>query len=166
MLKNKIDQSEGDTNVLLEWDTWEPEAQHLHNDISFSEVKSVFYRPETKTFYDFSASSANEIRLISLGKSIMNRLLLVQSLVIFRSKSLSVIKIINARLATKIESEAYYSKKDPSDLQKDYESILDNLSYGKQKKIVSKEDRIKSLLILMFSESFATLNRSMKLFVP
>lgn len=73
-----------------------------HQGISFDEASTVFNDPLARIFDD-AVHSFNELREIIIGHSVNNRLLLV----CFNERTPAIIRIINARLPTKKERQAY-----------------------------------------------------------
>ncbi|MEW6404995.1 MAG: BrnT family toxin [Chloroflexota bacterium] len=74
--------------------------------VSFDEGKTIFYDPFILTFPD-EFHSGNEERLISIGTSINERLLLVVHLEKEITEEGTVIRIIGCREATSTERRSY-----------------------------------------------------------
>ena len=85
---------------------WNPDKAKLNAEkhgVTFVEAESVFYDEQAIQFYD-DEHSEWEDRFLMLGLSVKLKLLLVCHC--FREKD-SVIRIISARKATKVESRHY-----------------------------------------------------------
>jgi uncharacterized protein len=80
--------------MLFEWDPEKARENLRKHGISFDEASTTFYDPLSATFDD-PDHSEGEHRLITVGLSSQNRLL-----VIAHTERGNVVRIINARLAT------------------------------------------------------------------
>jgi uncharacterized protein len=85
----------------FEWDKFKAAANLSKHSISFEEAKTVFNNP-LAVIFDDEAHSFEEKREIIIGHSQNNRLILVS----FTERP-NAIRIISARLATRIEREDY-----------------------------------------------------------
>lgn len=90
--------------LQFEWDPGKNEINKRKHQISFEEAKTVFYDDSAKIIDD-PEHSAEEERFIILGLSKRAKLLVVCHC--YR-ESESVIRIISARKATKIETKQYF----------------------------------------------------------
>ena len=91
------------TQLRFEWDPAKSAANLEGHDVSFQEATTVFYDEQAVEFYD-DEHSAWEDRFLLLGMSSNLRLLLVCHC--YRETE-SVIRIISARKATKVEMKYY-----------------------------------------------------------
>lgn len=87
--------------MKFEWDESKATANLKKHGVSFEEAKTVFDNV-LAVIFDDQAHSVGERREIIIGHSRNNRLLLIS----FTERS-GVIRIINARLATRREREDY-----------------------------------------------------------
>jgi uncharacterized protein len=85
----------------FEWDKSKAAANVTKHGVSFEEAKTVFSNP-LAVIFDDEAHSFEEQREIIIGHSQSNRLMLVS----FTERP-NAIRIISARLATRIEREDY-----------------------------------------------------------
>jgi uncharacterized protein len=85
----------------FEWDKSKAAANIKKHGVSFEEAKTVFNNP-LAVIFDDEAHSFEEQREIIIGHSQSNRLMLVS----FTERP-NAIRIISARLATRIEREDY-----------------------------------------------------------
>lgn len=85
----------------FEWDRANAETNRRKHKVSFDEAVSVFYDPLSATFPD-PGSSRSEVRLITVGHSSRQRLL-----VVVHSEQSETIRIISARLATAHERKRH-----------------------------------------------------------
>lgn len=92
--------------LTFEWDKNKAKANLRKHKISFDEAKTVFNDPLTVTFRD-DLHSIEEERLISIGMSANNRVLLVVNTESEKSENAIVIRIISCRKATASEREVY-----------------------------------------------------------
>jgi uncharacterized protein len=81
----------------FEWDRAKAERNRRKHAVSFDEAVTIFHDPQSATFDD-PDHSARERRLISVGHSSHDRLLVVSHM-----ESGETIRIISARLATAAE---------------------------------------------------------------
>ncbi len=109
--EKQIDKSTWDNyNIIMnglkfEWDPEKNEINQKKHQISFEEALTVFYDDEAKVIDD-PEHSIEEERFIILGLSKRANLLVVCHC--YR-ESESVIRIISARKATKLESRQYFN---------------------------------------------------------
>ena len=87
----------------FEWDTIKGESNVNKHGVSFEEASTVFGDPLSLTIDD-PLHSTNEVRMVQIGMSHKNRLLVV----IFTERE-NNIRIISARNATKKERRYYES---------------------------------------------------------
>ena len=92
--------------MRFEWDSKKAAANLKKHKVSFDEAVSVFADPLASIFDD-EGHSKTEFREIIIGTSILNRLVLV----CFTEHEENLVRIINARLATKREREDYEDNK-------------------------------------------------------
>lgn len=85
----------------FEWDRAKAEANRRKHKVTFDEAVTVFYDPLSATFPD-PDSSATEERLITVGQSSRQRLL-----VVVHTERSETIRIISARLATAPERKRH-----------------------------------------------------------
>jgi uncharacterized DUF497 family protein len=85
------------------WDDKKSKQNYKKHGIDFEEAKTVFYDENAVEFYDEEHSDFED-RFILLGNSIMGRILVVCHCL--RGKG-NIIRIINARKATKNERKHY-----------------------------------------------------------
>jgi len=85
----------------FEWDRAKADANRRKHEVTFDEAVSVFYDPLSATFPD-PDSSRSEERLISIGHSSRQRLLIV----VYTEQS-ETIRIISARLTTAHERKRH-----------------------------------------------------------
>ena len=85
----------------FEWDRAKAEANRRKHKVTFDEAVSVFHDPFSATFSDPDSSSTEE-RLIPVGHSSRQRLLLV-----VHTEQGETIRIISARLATAHERKRH-----------------------------------------------------------
>jgi uncharacterized protein len=90
-------------SLLFEWDEAKAHSNYLKHKISFDEAKTIFFDPFLVTYPD-DAHSDNEDRLISIGLSARQRVLLAVHI-----ERGDVIRIISCRKATARE-KAYYEQ--------------------------------------------------------
>ena len=88
----------------FQWDEAKAKSNLQKHGISFEEAKSVFFDELAIQFYDDINSQLEEDRFLLLGNSIESNLLTVCHCERFGG---SVIRIISARRATKVESKYY-----------------------------------------------------------
>ena len=85
----------------FEWDRAKADANRRKHKVTFDEAVSVFYDPLSATFPD-PDSSRNEERLVTIGHSSRQRLL-----VVVHTEQGETIRIISARLATAHERKRH-----------------------------------------------------------
>ncbi|MGN0587130.1 MAG: BrnT family toxin [Oscillospiraceae bacterium] len=90
--------------LLFEWDENKNDINKVKHNISFEEAKTVFY-DDNALIIDDPDHSEQEERFIILGTSYKANLLVVCHC--YR-QSETVIRIISARKATKLETQKYY----------------------------------------------------------
>ncbi len=90
--------------VRFEWDEGKARLNLKKHDVSFEEAMTVFYQEPIHVFLDSEHSSSHEDRLIAVGFSHNQRLLLVVHC--YREND-DVIRIISARKATKAERKSF-----------------------------------------------------------
>jgi len=88
-------------SVIVEWDPNKAALNQKKHGVSFEEAATIFDDPLSSTIEDMLHSQTEE-RLIIVGKSKQNRLLVVVH--VDRSER---IRIISARLATNYERKTY-----------------------------------------------------------
>ena len=91
---------------VFDWDEDKERANRRKHKISFTEAETVFEDPFLLTFPD-EFHSREEERLISIGFSNINRILLVVHTEISRKAGEILIRIISCRKATALEREVY-----------------------------------------------------------
>lgn len=96
--------------MLFEWDVKKAEANLKKHGVSFEEAATVFDDPDALELPDGKHSTPAEIRSFRLGKSAMERTLLV----VFtergrKSHDKEIIRIISARPASRKEKEVYFT---------------------------------------------------------
>lgn len=91
--------------LSFEWDDNKNRANVAKHGVSFDEASTVFY-DENAVFFDDPDHSEQEDRFLILGISQKERLCIVSHC--YRGED-DVIRIISARKATRIETEAYNS---------------------------------------------------------
>jgi uncharacterized DUF497 family protein len=87
--------------VKFDWDKNKANTNYDKHKVYFEEAKSVFYDFLSFTISDKS-HSINEERYITIGMSVLNRIL-----VVVHSEKEDTIRIISSRLATKQERKKY-----------------------------------------------------------
>jgi uncharacterized DUF497 family protein len=85
----------------FEWDRAKADANRRKHKVTFDEAASVFYDPLSATFPD-PDSSRTEMRLVTIGHSSRQRLL-----VVVHTEHGETIRIISARLATAHERKRH-----------------------------------------------------------
>jgi len=93
-------------DLLFEWDANKGKANLNKHKVSFEEAKTVLNDPLLITFQDEEHSQAED-RLISIGMSAMNRLLLVVHTEHEATRKTIVIRLISCRKATASERRVY-----------------------------------------------------------
>ena len=92
--------------LLFEWDANKARENLRKHNISFDEAKTVFNDPLMLTFPD-EEHAQDEERLISIGLSAKNKLLLVVHLEREETPEYLLIRLISCRKATHLEQKAY-----------------------------------------------------------
>ena|SRR5712691_4118006 len=92
--------------LIFEWDDGKSKKNQRKHRIGFEEAKTVFIDLLLITFPD-EYHSENEQRLISIGASNQNRILLVVHTEILESSDTVIVRIISARKATASERRVY-----------------------------------------------------------
>jgi uncharacterized DUF497 family protein len=87
--------------MQFEWDPGKAQANRRKHKVSFEEAVTVFYDPLSATFPD-EDHSAREQRLITIGSSSQDRLLVVS-----HTERGNALRIISARLATAHERKKH-----------------------------------------------------------
>ena len=93
-------------NDLFEWDPNKAKANLEKHGVSFEEAASVFYDPLSLTVSD-PKHSADESRFIIMGRSILDR-----QLVVAHTDRGDRIRLISARVATPAEKRNYERETD------------------------------------------------------
>lgn len=93
--------------IRFEWDEAKGRLNLKKHGVSFEEAMTVFYQEPIHVFLDFDHSTSHEDRLIAVGFSHSQRLLLVVHC--YREND-DVIRIISARKATKTERKSFEEK--------------------------------------------------------
>jgi uncharacterized DUF497 family protein len=93
-------------NYDFDWDDKKASISFAKHKVSFDEGKTIFKDPFLITYPD-ELHSDNEDRLISIGKSIGERLLLVVHLEKLGTVNSVLIRIISCRKATPSERKRY-----------------------------------------------------------
>lgn len=88
--------------MKFEWDEAKNTKNKAVHKISFETALNVFYDPEYIEMYDFE-HSINEDRYVAIGK--VGEILFV----VFTERK-DAIRLISARLATKVERNLYYDQ--------------------------------------------------------
>ena len=91
---------------VFEWDENKGKANLRKHKVSFAEAQTIFEDPFLVTFPD-EFHSQEEERLISIGLSKNNRILLTVHTEISKEPDAIVIRIISCRKATALEREIY-----------------------------------------------------------
>ncbi len=92
--------------LLFEWDANKARDNIRKHNISFEEAKTVFNDPLLVTFPDEEHSQSEE-RLISVGVSAKDKMLLVVHTERRETEEFLLIRIISCRKATRFERKAY-----------------------------------------------------------
>lgn len=90
--------------VKFEWDLDKAKTNLKKHKVSFEEASTVFSNEPVRIFLDTEHSSGHEDRLIAIGYSLVQRLLVV---VHCYRESEEVIRIISARKATRTERKFF-----------------------------------------------------------
>lgn len=88
----------------FEWDDEKAESNLKKHRVSFDEAATIFNDPNVATIPD-PDHLENEERFVSIGRSVINRLLAV-----IHTFRLTRIRLISARKATKAEKKRYETK--------------------------------------------------------
>jgi uncharacterized DUF497 family protein len=91
---------------VFEWDENKEKANLRKHKISFAEARTIFDDPFLITFFD-EFHSHEEERLISIGLSGNNRILLTIHTEVSENAGVIVIRIISCRKATALERKIY-----------------------------------------------------------
>ena len=94
--------------LRFEWDAKKARSNLNKHQVSFDEAITVFNDPLAYIFDD-DDHSINEHREIIIGHSVIDRLLVV----CFTARSEDVVRIINARQATRMEQKDYEENAKP-----------------------------------------------------
>ena len=92
--------------LIFEWDEQKSYKNERKHRIGFEEAKTVFSDPLLVTFPD-RYHSEEEQRLISVGASSQNRVLLVVHTETLESRDTVILRLISARKATSSERRLY-----------------------------------------------------------
>jgi hypothetical protein len=92
--------------LIFEWDEEKSQKNQGKHRIGFEDAKKVFGDPLLVTFPD-RYHSEDEQRLISIGASSQNRVLLVVHTETLESQDTVILRIISARKATASERRLY-----------------------------------------------------------
>lgn len=92
--------------LIFDWDQWNIQKNEIKHGVSQLEAESVFYDYNLVIFKDLKHSTKKEIRWISYGYSILNRILMT----VFTIREEKV-RIISCRLASKKERKIYEEEK-------------------------------------------------------
>jgi uncharacterized DUF497 family protein len=92
--------------VVFEWDENKAKSNLRKHKIGFDEAESVFNDPFVVTFFD-EFHSLEEERLISIGISNVNRVLLIVHTEVSSDINAILVRIISCRKATVLEREIY-----------------------------------------------------------
>jgi hypothetical protein len=92
--------------LIFEWNENKTKANLRNHKVSFDEAKTIFNDPNIITFPD-ELHSQDEERLISIGFSTNNRLLLVVHTEQFEIEDAIIIRIISCRKPTALERKIY-----------------------------------------------------------
>lgn len=92
--------------LIFDWDDHKARLNRKDHQISFDEAKTIFNDPFLITFPDEFHSDTEE-RLISIGISANNRILLVVHTERKEVNHVIIIRIISARKATSTERKVY-----------------------------------------------------------
>ena len=92
--------------LLFEWDANKARENLRKHKVSFEEARTVFNDPLLVTFPDDEHSQQEE-RLVGIGLSTTNKLLLVVHLEQVETQEYLLIRLISCRKATSLERKAY-----------------------------------------------------------
>ena len=90
-------------SLTFEWDETKASENLKKHKVSFEETQTVFANITACIFDDELHSTINETRELIIGHSLSNRILIV----CFTERETKLIRIINARSATKNEIKIY-----------------------------------------------------------
>jgi len=97
--------------LIFERDAKKAKANLSKHMVSFEEAKTIFNDPLLITFPD-EGHSETEDRLISIGRSTINRILLAVHTENEETESLFIVRIISCRKATATERRVYEEGED------------------------------------------------------
>lgn len=92
--------------LIFEWDDEKAKKNQRKHKVNFEEAKTVFGDPLLVSFPDEYHSDEEE-RLVSIGASSQNKILLVAHTEILESGDTIVVRLISARKATASERRVY-----------------------------------------------------------
>ncbi|MGI9069533.1 MAG: BrnT family toxin [Pyrinomonadaceae bacterium] len=92
--------------LIFEWDDEKAQKNHRKHRVGFEEAKTIFSDPLLISFPD-EYHSGDEQRVISVGASSKNRILLLVHTEMSESGNTVLIRIISARQATASERRIY-----------------------------------------------------------
>lgn len=92
--------------LIFEWDDEKAKKNQRKHEVNFEEAKTVFGDPLLVSFPDEYHSDEEE-RLVSIGASSQNKILLVAHTEILESGDTIVVRLISARKATASERRVY-----------------------------------------------------------
>ena len=92
--------------LVFDWDLWNIQKNEIKHGISKLEAESIFYDKDFLIFRDVIHSIRKELRYISYGVSIQNRILMCAFTI--RNKK---VRIISCRTASKKERGVYAREK-------------------------------------------------------
>lgn len=92
--------------LVFEWDANKAKENLRKHKVSFEEARTIFNDPLVVTFPD-EEHSQHEERLISIGLSARNKLLLVVHLERQETEEYLLIRLISCRKATPLERKVY-----------------------------------------------------------
>lgn len=92
--------------LIFEWDDEKAKKNQRKHKVNFEEAKTVFGDPLLVSFPD-EYHSDEEQRLVSIGASSQNKILLVAHTEILENGDTIVVRLISARKATASERKVY-----------------------------------------------------------
>jgi uncharacterized DUF497 family protein len=92
--------------LIFEWDDEKAKKNQRKHKVDFQEAKTVFGDPLLVSFPD-EYHSEDEQRLVSIGTSSQNKILLVAHTEILEGGDTIVVRLISARKATASERKVY-----------------------------------------------------------
>lgn len=92
--------------LIFEWDDEKAKKNQRKHKVNFEEAKTVFGDPLLVSFPD-EYHSDEEQRLVSIGASSQNKILLVAHTEILENGDTIVVRLISARKATALERRVY-----------------------------------------------------------